>query len=335
MLQKDCSCDCPEHAPFPLPKQRKNRYDIGMQTRNSIPSITGTRILIHGHSFLGDALMTTPFLRELRKLKPASITVIARDAGQEVYRRQDSVDSVISGRTVQRGFYHTALVLKDTFQEALRAKRLKIPDRISFKGEGTSMLLTRAVRRPHSHGIRRYFELLDLIPPEILEYSFPLSRVDRKEAHDLTGKRQLVSLAPCSTDRAKRWPAEFYITLCRRLKKSFPKYTIALLGTEEESPICGEIAERAGLLDLSGRTTLGGLAAVLEKSRLFISGDTGPMHLASMFPATALLSLFGATDPALCGPPNPAAQIIHKPEGMSAISPGEVIEKAVTLLKRK
>ena len=319
----------------PLPIKRKNGYDMDMQTINGIPSVTGSRILVHGHSFLGDSLMTTPFLRTLRELEPASVTVIAQAAGKEVYRKQESVDSVISGRSVQRDFYHTALVLKDTFREALRAKKLHIPDRIGFKGEGASLLLTRAVRKTRNHGARRYFELLDLLPPEIPRYTFPVTREDKKEAAALTGKGKLLCIAPCSTNEAKTWPAEFYITLCRQLKKRIPKFTIAVLGAEEEWPVCGEIAEAAGLLDLSGRTTLGGLAAVLQRTTLLISGDTGTMHLASVFPDTGILALFGHTDPVLCGPPNPAAEVIYRPKGVSGITPSEVIAKTLSILGKE
>jgi hypothetical protein len=81
--------------------------------------------------------------------------------------------------------------------------------------------------------------------------------------------------------------------------------TVVVTGTGDESALCADLVERAGLPrvhDLSDRLDLSQLAALVAAARLVVCGDTGVAHLASAYGTPSVL-LFGPTPPALWGPP--------------------------------
>jgi ADP-heptose:LPS heptosyltransferase len=104
---------------------------------------------------------------------------------------------------------------------------------------------------------------------------------------------------------------------------------------------------RHDALDLAGRTSLGGLAALLQRMSLFIGNDSGPAHLAEAV-GTPSVTLFGPTDPRRWAPLDQRAHpIVREPVGCSPcaysdcpidhrclrrITPDEVIARASGLL---
>jgi ADP-heptose:LPS heptosyltransferase len=84
-----------------------------------------------------------------------------------------------------------------------------------------------------------------------------------------------------------------------------------LVGGPGEGPLCRQIAEQLGgrVVDLSERTTLLELAAVIAAADVFLSGDTGPMHLAAAV-GTPVVSLFTCTSPLRAGPRGNESRIV-------------------------
>ena len=83
-----------------------------------------------------------------------------------------------------------------------------------------------------------------------------------------------------------------------------------IIGTKRDAALADEIIEAAGpmhprILNLTARTNLRELCAVLKLSRLLLTNDTGPMHLAAAV-GTPVVALFGSTSPELTGPGLPA-----------------------------
>lgn len=123
----------------------------------------------------------------------------------------------------------------------------------------------------------------------------------------------------------KRWPAERYAAIVKRLLDR--DYSVLLLGGADDKPlvetITAEVARRhqptpAGrrrgrLLDMSGRTTFSQLGALLERCRLFLGNDTGPMHLAVAV-GTPVVAVFGPSQPAIYGPFTPDAAVVYHGE---------------------
>lgn len=112
-----------------------------------------------------------------------------------------------------------------------------------------------------------------------------------------------VVVHPGAASGSRRWPAERYAAVARRLAETGAR--VVLTGSPGEVPLAELVRERAGLpaaAVLAGRTDLVGLAAVAAEARLVIAGDTGMAHLASAYGTPSVL-LFGPTPPATWGPP--------------------------------
>lgn len=146
------------------------------------------------------------------------------------------------------------------------------------------------------------------------EWEFPLPRtqpdddyVEKQVAH--FGAKEFMVINPGGGWQAKRWAPRQYAELIRRLEPEF-EGKFLLTGSPEEETLIREILNLAN----SPRahyfpSTLVQLIALLRHARLFLGGDTGPMHLAAAV-RTPVVAIFGARDPLNTpernGPFNPA-----------------------------
>jgi heptosyltransferase I len=101
----------------------------------------------------------------------------------------------------------------------------------------------------------------------------------------------------------KRWPLEFYQQLVRRITAGHPDRRIAILGGGDDLLLCRELAavDPEKCLNLAGQTSLWEMIEWIRLSRLMISNDSGPMHIAAAL-GTPLIALFGPTEPRRTGP---------------------------------
>ncbi len=116
----------------------------------------------------------------------------------------------------------------------------------------------------------------------------------------------------------RRWPAHYFVELIRRIRSDYPDLPIALIGGRSEREYVAEIIGMAcgpanRVMNLAGQTTLPELAAVLRRSRLFVSNDSGPLHLASLYQVPTI-ALFGPETPMLYRPLNPRNYSFYRPD---------------------
>jgi lipopolysaccharide heptosyltransferase II len=112
-----------------------------------------------------------------------------------------------------------------------------------------------------------------------------------------------IALQPGARWENKRWPAEHFAALVRRLASSFPGARFAILGGAGDRPL-GEIIARAAserCLNLCGQTSLPEMVEWLRRCDLLVTNDTGPMHAAAAL-GKPLVALFGPTEPRRTGP---------------------------------
>lgn len=117
-----------------------------------------------------------------------------------------------------------------------------------------------------------------------------------------TPKRPLVGIHASGGREIKQWHPERFAEVATTLRDARDA-VIVLTGAPEDREVVDRVKSRiAGdVIDLCGRADLLTLAAVLERLDLFISGDTGPMHLAAAV-GTPVVALFGPSDSARWGP---------------------------------
>jgi len=146
--------------------------------------------------------------------------------------------------------------------------------------------------RPLVGNVTREAAYLELFPTEDEEKTadFLLTRKDRED-------RTRVGLIPGAGSIWRIWPAERFAELGDLLIKEFD-VDIYLVGGKDEIPVCRRVESvmEKNPIDLSGKTTLRELIALLGKLDLVISNVTGPMHLAAAFSKPRVIGLYGEAD---------------------------------------
>ena len=198
---------------------------------------------------------------------------------------------------------------------------LGIPRRIGFNFKNRATFLTRALPLPNGfegkHVIDFYCELGRLMGLEIEDRfaEFYLSEEDREEAEKILREKSVsmasrfLAVAPGGGESwgkdavFKRWPVTSFIKMISLMKDRLDFEGILILGSKNEKTLGEEIQKESSLpaINLSGEVSLGGAAALLEKSVLFLANDGGLVHLAHAL-RVPLIAFYGPVDPAVYGP---------------------------------
>jgi heptosyltransferase-2 len=307
------------------------------------------RIIVRGTNWVGDAMMTLPALRELRRLFPAAhITLATRSWAKGLFTGAEFVDElqIHDGRgmrsffkqvrTWRKGRFDLAILLTNSFESALVSALAKIPMRIGYASDGRTRLLTHAIELPEwrsaKHEIFYYLRIvaelewlltrqqtfLEAQPDASLE----VSDVRKGEARyflqcqGVHQDRLVIALCPGSINsRAKRWPAESYAVLADRCIDTLGAQ-ILLIGSKEELEVSQQVADRMHNkpIVLTGQTDIAAVVAILSIADMLITNDTGPAHIAAALGRPTLV-IFGPTNPVTTRPFSPFAEIIrHPPE---------------------
>jgi heptosyltransferase I len=186
-----------------------------------------------------------------------------------------------------------------------------------------SLWYTRKVATRGAHVVEQYSELAEALigrSTPILDAVLPYDpnaaeRVDRRLREK--GIREFVILSPAAGWGAKQWPAERYGKVAQRLG-ALGVHSIINYGPGEE-PLAGEAeAASAGAAEAMS-FSIGELIALTRLARLFIGGDTGPMHLASAL-NVPVVALFGPTDPARTGPFRTQSVVLRNSKSPDSLS---------------
>ena len=141
------------------------------------------------------------------------------------------------------------------------------------------------------------------------DQAFARSFLDR---HGLTPNIKIVVIAPLTTWPTRCWPAECYVLLADALVEQH-HCRIVVIGSGKERTVLQEIASamKTPAVLAAGELSFRQAAALLDHSSLLISGDTGPMHVASAL-GVPQVALFGPTSPQWYGPRSAqAVSLLH------------------------
>jgi heptosyltransferase-2 len=272
------------------------------------------KVLVMQSAFLGDNLLTLPLLRRLKEILPdATVTVLTLAKTADIFRGTPWVDAVllddkrgvhgglagpwrIAGELKARGF-DLAVIPHRSFRSALIARLAAIPRRIGFDSSAGSFLLTDAV--PFSwlmHDLERNLSLaLPLgagAAPSAGESRYVAPPKMSAKLAALLPNGTLAGVHPGSAWATKRWLPGRFAELCVRLKAD--GLTPVLVGGPDDKALGASIAKECGALDLVGRTDLEELKALMGRLSVFVTNDSGPMHLAAAA-GVPVVAIFGAT----------------------------------------
>ena len=128
----------------------------------------------------------------------------------------------------------------------------------------------------------------------------------------------------------KRWPVDRFAAIASDLAASGP--TPVIIGAKAEQPIAAEIlGAEPGARDLTGKTTIAQLFALVRGARLAIGNDTGPMHVAAVTGCATLVLYSDASDPALCAQRGPRT-VIFRENRLDQLSVAQVTEAIAKLV---
>ena len=281
-------------------------------------------VLVILPSWVGDVCMATAALRTLRSLRPnTEIVAFGRPALAPLIAGLPFVDRFAGGsmrgfgvlgelRRLRRDGYDAVLVLPNSLRSALFTSAVGARHRAGTSRNARGWLLTHATDDPR--GLRTatsvYARLVAewtgtptaIGPPELAT-----TPSDRQGAASLLGDaatdvpaRSWLLINPGANRTDKRWDSSRFSEAARAIAASridgLDPERVAVTGAPQEAEICASIARESGALDLCARgISLGSLKGVLERTRLLITNDTGPSHMAAALRAPCL-TLFGPTD---------------------------------------
>ncbi|MGH7972347.1 MAG: lipopolysaccharide heptosyltransferase II [Limisphaerales bacterium] len=176
--------------------------------------------------------------------------------------------------------------------------------------EGARGFYDLAARRPsfHTHAVDWYLRVLPLLDiPIAHDFQWLPDRPEaaasiRKKWPELADFPWLV-LQPGARWGNKRWPVESFVRLARRTADAHPDVRLAVLGGAEDRSL-GALINAAvpdRCLDLTGELSLSEMVEWIRSSKLMVTNDTGPMHVAAALDRP-VVALFGPTEPRRTGP---------------------------------
>jgi heptosyltransferase II len=295
------------------------------------------KILIRATNWVGDAIMALPALCAVRTRFPdAEITILARPYVAAIYENQQVCDNtmfvenscdIVGELRAQK--FDVALLLQNAFEAAWFAWRAGIPERIGYARDGRSILLTKAVPVPKPgeippHEQYYYLELLrragwlGSLPEEsFIQLNVPEENRERAAEFLLSagvkpGSIRIAIGAGASYGSAKCWPPDRFAELANRLQEQV-KAEVILFGTSSEAAVSSAIAAgmNYGPIDLTGKTSINDLPALLSQCHLFIGNDSGAMHVAAAV-GLPVVAVFGPTDPFGTAPVTPRCSIVQE-----------------------
>lgn len=288
----------------------------------------GGRILVLTPNWVGDVVMATPAFAALRRRFPeAHITYLARSYLHELLRPAPWFDELLSAdearglwglfrlaRRLRREGFTLAVLFPNSFRSALLVRLAGIPQRVGYGRDGRSVLLSDPlpVQRGPDGGVlpqpmvTYYAGLVEYLGAEVEERRLQLC-VDEEARRSLDGllaERRydpnlptVVFIPGAKFGSSKCWPPRYFAQLAERLLRVLPANLVVVCGPGEEA--IGETIERLSPPEVihfwREPLGLGRLKALVARSQLMVTNDTGPRHLAAAFDIP-VVTIFGPTD---------------------------------------
>jgi len=300
------------------------------------------RILIFNVNWLGDIILSLPFIRAVRENFPDSfIASVIPQRCREILEGCPYLDEIIyfDERRTHRGFlrklrfifalqkksFDTAFLIHRSSTRALICCLAGIKVRIGYYTPKRGWLLTRNIKslpKDEVHRADYYLGILEGMGLKVSSrnYDFFISDSDRLsmgnrlEKEGLKKNEHFAVLHTGANESVKRWTMENFATLASSISKEL-NLRIAISGSVQDIHLGKEIEKLSTveMINLCGKTSLKELAALYEKADFVVCADTGAMHIASAVGAP-LICLFGTSSPKITSPRGRGKYIIIKKE---------------------
>jgi len=285
------------------------------------------RALVIQTAYLGDVVLTTPLLREVRRAHPEHrVTVLTTPLGAEVLAGSPFADEIrvydkraglygLRGlaRAIRAlradGDYDLGIAAHRSYRSGFLIGLGGVRTRIGFAGASGAWAYSARVPWDGTvHAVDRYLALAgpaggdpagaDRTPFLAVGEDDRRNARARRDAAGVPGNRPLACLAPGSQWAGKRWLPESFAAVGRRLRED--GFAVAVVGAAAERDLCETVREGVGgdARALAGTLSVRELIGTLADARIVIANDSGPAHVAAAV-GTSVVAVFGPTTPAL------------------------------------
>ncbi|MDD5107947.1 MAG: lipopolysaccharide heptosyltransferase II [Candidatus Omnitrophica bacterium] len=336
------------------------------------------RILIFNVNWLGDVLFSSAAIRNIRRNYPqAYLACIIPSRCYQILKDNPYLDEVIifDERDRHKGVisklsfisllkskkFDTVFLLHRSFTRALICRLAGIPERIGHYTKKRSFLLTKKIIPPKRDSLHRIDYYLDVIEKAGLRIEdryldFFFTSLDEEYVENFLNKNSigksdfLVAINPGGNWLPKRWPVDYWAQLADKLINELGLRVI-ITGSAADSKLALQIKERMKELPLivCGAFNIKQLGVLAKRADLFITADTGPMHIANAVGCKNIIAIFGPTSKEVTGPyPANNVVILQKDAGcpipcyklncqdrrcMKAVTPSDVLAEVKKIRK--
>lgn len=306
------------------------------------PSETPRNIIVRMPNWLGDLVMATPILSELRNKWPQSkITAMCQANVAPLLKNDPHIDEIFSYHRpsgwihrsqhfaiidrLRQGEYDLGVLLTNSFSSAWWFWRGHVKNRIGYAANLRSFLLDKAPPFPKDkekqHLVLTYKMLLEPIgiplsdiPPQLYvsqEEKEAAGQILRRSGLD-RDQSIIVGINPgAAYGSAKCWLPDRFVDVTKRLLDD-PRVNVLYFGDQAGAPLVNQICQNmpSRVINLAGKTSIRELMALIQKCTVVLTNDSGPMHIAAAL-NVPLVALFGSTNAIKTGP-MPKGEVIQK-----------------------
>ena len=305
------------------------------------------RILIVRTDRIGDVLLSTPVIKALREVYPESrIAFMLRPYAREIAEGNPYLDEVIvydkygKDRGIYAGLrfahflkkkrFDAAFILHPTNRVHLITFLARIPIRVGYDKKMSFLLTDRIKDSKHlgqKHEAEYNFDVLKAVGIKKMsdELFMPRFTRDKEKVEAILIEKgikagdKIVAVHPAASCPSKIWPPERFAKVCDALVRN-DSCKIVFICSDKDNEICRQVVSfmsEAAYAVFEG-LKLKELAALLEKARLLISNDSGPVHIAVAV-STPVIDIFGRNQTGLSprrwGPLDKKSIVLHKEVG--------------------
>ena len=340
------------------------------------------RILIVRTDRIGDVLLSTPVIKALRQKYPqAYISMLVSPYARDIVENNPYLDEVI---IYDKDIKHKSWMRSLQFASRLKKKKFDlavilhpinrmhlltflagIPERLGYKrkfGFLNNLVKAHTKQEGRKHEAEYNLDLLsDLgVSGNARDLFMPIKPESEQWVKDLFARHgikeadRLLAINPGASCPSKIWPSANFAQVAEILASRY-NFKILVVAGAKDIPLANMVANKIGdrALNLSGKTSVSHLASILKRCALFISNDSGPVHIASSL-GVPVISIFGRNQPGLSprrwGPLGRLDKYLHKDVGciqclahnckkefacLKAISVEDVLSAAESILKVK
>jgi len=338
------------------------------------------KIIVVMKNWLGDLLFQMPALDLIKRKYPsAEIFCVAPERCREILEAHPAVSGFLSfdeksthcswlarmrflGGLRKNGPWDQGYLFHRSRTRALLLMLAGVKERIGY-GKGRKLFLTTAVKEPEGrlHQLDYFMDLMKgagYETPAQPVYQFYFKPEDEAKAgvilseNGLGASSKYICFHLGANWEPKRWPPTHFAVLAEKIDERW-HLPVVVTGSAQDRPLFEEFLRRvksSKVIDLVGKTPLRVSSVIYKNAICLVTGDSGPMHIASGVGAR-VIALFGPTDPQLTGPRGTWESLVLQhvfsgyavpffgktppPDGwLSHISPDQVLDAVERMLKK-